>query len=61
MSKHPIVKFDPTVLAKFADWFGPPAVLTNEELQIYKNMLCGVYNDVKPQGFIEFTLVEDLA
>src|ERR1700730_15105887 len=61
MSKHPIVKFDPTVLAKFADWFGPPAVLTNEELQIYKNILCGVYNDVKPQGFIELTLVEDLA
>ena len=61
MSKHPIVKFDPTVPAKFADWFGRPAVLTNEELQIYKNMLCGVYNDVKPQGFIEFTLVEDLA
>jgi hypothetical protein len=61
MSKHNIIKFDPTVLAKFADWFGPPAVLTNEKLQIYKNMLCGVYNDVKPQGFIECTLVEDLA
>jgi hypothetical protein len=56
-----IIKFDPTVLAKFADWFGPPAVLTNEELQIYKNMLCGICNDVKPQGFIELTLVEDLA
>jgi hypothetical protein len=61
MSKHLIVKFDPTVPAKFADWFGPPAVLTNEELQIYKNMLCGVYNDFEPQGFIECTLVEDLA
>jgi hypothetical protein len=60
MSKHNIIKFDPTVPAKFADWFGPPA-LTNEELQIYKNMLCGVCNDVKPQGFIELTLVEDLA
>jgi hypothetical protein len=60
MSKHNIIKFDPTVPAKFEDWFGPPA-LTNEELQIYKNMLCGVCNDVKPQGFIELTLVEDLA
>jgi hypothetical protein len=61
MSKHNIIKYDPTIPAKFADWFGAPAVLTDEELQIYKKMLCGVYQDVKPQDFIEFTLVEDYA
>jgi hypothetical protein len=61
MSKHNIIKFDPTVPAKFAAWFGPPAVLSDEELQIYNKMLCGVYHDVKPQGFIECTLVEDYA
>jgi hypothetical protein len=61
MSKHNIIKFDPTVAAKFADWFGAPAVLSDEELQIYNKMLCGVYHDVKPQGFIECSLVEDYA
>jgi hypothetical protein len=61
MSKHNIIKFDPTVPAKFAAWFGPPAVLSDEELQIYNKMLCGVCHDVKPQGFIECTLVEDYA
>lgn len=61
MSKHIIIKYDPTIPAKFADWFGAPAVLSDEELQIYNNMLCGLYHDVKPQGFIECTLVEDYA
>jgi hypothetical protein len=61
MSKHNIIKFDPAVPAKFADWFGAPAVLTDEELQIYNKMLCGVYHDVKPQDFIELSLVEDYA
>jgi hypothetical protein len=61
MSKHNIIKFDPTVTAKFADWFGAPAVLSDEELHIYNKMLYGVYHDVKPQDFIECTLVEDYA
>jgi hypothetical protein len=61
MSNRNIIKYDPTVPGKFADWFGTPAVLTDEELQIYNNMLCGLYHDVKPQGFIECSLVEDLA
>lgn len=61
MSKHNIIKYDAAVPAKFADWFGAPAVLSDEELQIYNKMLCGVYHDVKPQGFIECSLVEDYA
>jgi hypothetical protein len=61
MSKHPIVKFDPTVPAKFADWFGPPAVLTVEDQQIHDRILCGLFHDVRPQDFIECTLIHDLA
>jgi hypothetical protein len=41
MSKHNIIKFDPTVPAKFSHWFGAPAVFSDEELQIYNKMLCG--------------------
>jgi hypothetical protein len=59
--KTDILKFDPGIPAKFAEWFGPPAGLTDEELLIYKKMLCGVYHDVMPRDFIECTLVEDYA
>jgi hypothetical protein len=61
MSKHPIVKFDPTVPAKFADWFGPPALLTAEDLQIHDRILCGLFHNVRPQDFLEFIHTHDLA
>src|SRR5262245_9665556 len=60
MSKHPIVKFDPTVPAKFADWFGPPAVLTAEDLQIHDRILCGLFSNVRPRDFLELIHTHDL-
>ena len=61
MSKHPIVKFDPTVPAKFADWFGPPAVPTAEDRQIHDRILCGLFNNVRPQDFLECLHTQELA
>jgi hypothetical protein len=61
MSKHNIIKFDPTVPTKFAGWFGPPAVLTAEDLHIHNRILSGLFHDVKPQDFIECMLIEELA
>jgi hypothetical protein len=61
MSKHNIIKFDPTVPTKFAGWFGPPAVLTAEDLQIHNRILSGLFHNVKPQDFIECMLIEELA
>ena len=61
MSKHPIVKFDATVPAKFANWFGPPAVLTAEDLQIHDRILSGLFHDIRPQDFIECIHIHDLA
>jgi len=61
MPQYPIIKFDPTVPAKFADWFGPPAVLTAEDLEIHDRMLCGLFHNVRPQDFLEFIHTHDLA
>jgi hypothetical protein len=61
MSKHPIIKFDPTVPAKFADWFGPPALLTAEDRQIHDRLLCGFFHDVKPRDLFECMFIHDLA
>jgi hypothetical protein len=61
MSKHPIIKLDPTVPAKFAEWFGPPALLTAEDRQIHDTILCGFFRAVRPQDFIECMFIYDLA
>jgi hypothetical protein len=61
MSKHNIIKFDPTVPAKFADWFGPPVVPTAEDRQIHDRILCGLFNNVRPQDFLECLHIHDLA
>jgi hypothetical protein len=61
MSKHDIIKFDATVPAKFANWFGPPAVLTAEDQQIHDRILCGLFHDVSPQDFFECIFIHDLA
>jgi len=61
MPQYPIIKFDPTVPAKFADWFGPPAVLTAEDLEIHDRMLCGLFHNVRPQDFLEFIHTHALA
>jgi hypothetical protein len=61
MPKHPIIKFDPTVPAKFAEWFGPPALLSAEDRQIHDTILCGFFQNVRPRDFIECMLTYDLA
>jgi hypothetical protein len=61
MSNNKIIKFDPTIPAQFKDWFGPPAVLTAEDLQIHDRILCGLFHDVRPQGLIEYMFIDDLA
>jgi hypothetical protein len=61
MSKHNIIKFDPTVPAKFAEWFGPPALLAAEDRQIHDRILCGFFHNVRPQDFIECMFIDDLA
>jgi hypothetical protein len=61
MSKHLITKFDPTVPAKFADWFGPPALLTAEDRQIHDRILAGLFHDVRPQDLFECMFIHDLA
>jgi hypothetical protein len=61
MSKHPIIKFDPTIPAKFAEWFGPPALLTAEDRQIHDKLLCGFFHDVKPRDHFERMFIGDLA
>jgi hypothetical protein len=61
MSKTNIIKFDPAIPARFKDWFGPPAVLTAEDLQIHNRILSGLFHDVKPQDFIECMFIEELA
>lgn len=61
MSKHPIVKFDPTVSAKFPDLFGPPPLLAAEDLQIHDRILSGLVHDVRPQDVIECIHIHGLA
>ena len=61
MSKHPIAKFDLTVPAKFAERFGPPALLAAEDQQIHDGLLCGFFHDVRPRNFFEDMFINDLA
>jgi hypothetical protein len=61
MSNNNIIKFDPAIPAQFADSFGPPALLTAEDLQIHNKILCGLFHDVRPQDFFERIFIHDLA
>jgi hypothetical protein len=61
MPKNIIIKFDPGIPARFKEWFGPPAVLTAEDLQIHNRILSGLFHDVNPQDFIGCMFIEELA
>jgi hypothetical protein len=61
MSKNNIIKIDPAIPAQFADSFGPPALLTADDLQIHNKILCDLVHDVRPQDFFERIFIHDLA
>jgi hypothetical protein len=61
MPNTKISKFDPDIPTQFREWFGTPAVLTADDQRLYDQALCGVFNDVRPKGFIPCMLIEELA